>query len=150
MERTLEYLLEKDALEQAVIRYCTSTDKLDDLDGMLENFTEDAVFDLTALQLPRFEGHAQIRAFFEQVFADMSHHAHLLTNFRVDRLENNEADVKCYVTGLGRSKSGTQICVYVFYDLTLRKTEKGWKISRFYEAPMLPLPESVVTVHKKD
>ena len=109
MERNLQYLLDKSALEEAVIKYCTAVDKLDDLDGMLTNFTEDAVLDLTGLHLPRFVGHEQIRGFFAQVFADMTHHMHLLTNFRVD----------------------------------------GWKISVFYEAPTLPMPESVTAVHKR-
>ena len=149
MERNLQYLLDKSALEEAVIKYCTAVDKLDDLDGMLTNFTEDAVLDLTGLHLPRFVGHQEIRGFFAQVFADMTHHMHLLTNFRVEKLERNQATVKSYITGLGRSKKGIDIQVYVYYDLELRKTVDGWKISVFYEAPTLPMPESVTAVHKR-
>ena len=147
---SLEYLLEKNALEEAVVRYCTAIDKLSDIGFMLENFTEDAVLDLTGLHLPRFVGHAEIKGFFEQVFEDMSHHAHLLTNFQVVSLDGANAEVRAYITGLGRSKQGIDILVYVFYELKLRKEGGVWKISSFYEAPLMPMPESVTAVHAKN
>ncbi|MFA7585300.1 MAG: nuclear transport factor 2 family protein [Novosphingobium sp.] len=150
MAHTIEYLLEKNALEEALVRYCTAVDKLEDLDFMMENFTEDAVLDLTGLHLPRFEGHEQIRGFYTQVFKDMSHHMHLVSNFRVVSLEGDNATIHAYVAGLGRSHSGIDVHVYVYYDLDLRKVNGTWKISRFYEAPKLPMPESVTAVHKKD
>lgn len=150
MEKGLEYLLERTALKDAVIKYCTAVDRLDDVEDMLTNFTEDAVLDLTGLYLPRFVGHDEIRGFYTQVFADMSHHGHLLTNFRVEQLEGNEAEVKCYVTGMGRSKAGVDILVYVWYALQFRKVDGTWKISSFFEAPLMPMPESVTAVHKKD
>ena len=146
----IEYLIEKNALEEAVVKYCVAVDKLDDLDFMMTNFTQDAVLDLTGLELPRFEGHEQIRGFYAQVFADMAHHMHILTNFRVVKLEGSEAQVYAYVTGMGQSKAGVDIQVYVYYDLDLRKADGAWKISRFYESPQLPMPESVTQVHKKD
>lgn len=145
----IEYLIEKNALEEAVVKYCVAIDKLDDLDFMMTNFTEDAVLDLTGLELPRFEGHEQIRGFYAQVFADMSHHMHLLTNFRVVTLDGDKAQIYAYVTGMGRSNAGINIQVFVYYDLDLRKSDGVWKISRFYEAPQLPMPESVTQVHKK-
>lgn len=145
----IEYLIEKNALEEAVVKYCVAVDKLDDLDFMMTNFTEDAVLDLTGLHLPRFEGHEQIRGFYTQVFADMAHHMHLLTNFRVVKLDGNDAQIYAYVTGMGQSKTGVDIQVFVYYDLDLRKSDGCWKITRFYEAPQLPMPESVTQVHKK-
>ncbi|MEE4452902.1 nuclear transport factor 2 family protein [Novosphingobium resinovorum] len=146
----IEYLIEKNALEEVVTGYCVAVDKLDDLDFMMTHFTEDAVLDLTGLHLPRFEGHEQIRAFYAQVFADMSHHMHVLTNFRVVTLNGNDATIYAYINGLGRSKSGIDVQVYVYYDLDLRKENGTWRISRFYEAPQMPMPESVTQVHKKD
>jgi ketosteroid isomerase-like protein len=149
MQRNLEYLLEKNALEEALIRYCTAVDKLADLDFMLGNFTEDAVLDLSGLHLPKFVGHAAIRGFFAQVFEDMSHHAHLMTNFRVESLHAQRAEVTAYITGMGRSKAGIDILVYVRYDLVFRKVAGTWKISEFSEAPILPMPQSVLDVHRK-
>lgn len=149
MKITTEYLIEKAALEQAVLRYCEAVDKLSELDFMMENFTEDAVLDLTGLQLPAFKGHADIRQFYTNVFKDMSHHMHLLSNFQVKKLEGDSADIYAYVVGMGRSVSGIDVQVYVYYDLSLRKVDGTWKISHFYEAPKLPMPDSVTAVHKK-
>lgn len=149
MQRNLHYLLEKNALEEALIRYCTAVDKLADMEFMLENFTEDAVLDLSGLHLPRFVGHEAIRGFFTQVFQDMSHHAHLLTNFRVESLQADRAAVTAYITGMGRSKAGIDILVYVRYDLIFRKESGTWKISEFSEAPIMPMPKSVLDVHQK-
>ena len=149
MERNLEYLLEKCALEEALLKYCTAVDQLSDIDFMLSCFTEDAVFDLGGLQLPRYVGHKEIAAFFTQVFKDMSHHAHLVTNFGIVALAKDTADIKAYITGMGRSKAGVDILVYVRYDLKLRKTSQGWKISFFSEEPIMPMPDSVLAVHDK-
>ena len=150
LKMTPEFLLEKAALEQAVLRYCEAVDKLSDLDFMMENFTEDAVLDLTGLQLPRFEGHSEIRAFYENVFKDMSHHMHLLSNFQVKELSGDTARIYAYIGGMGRSHSGLDVQVYVYYDLSLRKVNGTWKIAHFYEAPKLPMPDSVTAVHKKN
>ncbi len=150
MKITNEYLIEKAALEEALLRYCEAVDKISDLDFMMENFTEDAVLDLTGLELPRFAGHAAIRGFYEGVFKDMSHHMHQMSNFQVRELGTETARIYAYINGMGRSHSGIDIQVYVYYDLDLRKENGTWKISRFYEAPKLPMPDSVTAVHKKD
>ncbi|WP_150302653.1 nuclear transport factor 2 family protein [Pseudomonas saliphila] len=150
MKVTTEYLIEKAALEEAVLRYCEAVDKLSDLDFMTENFTEDAVLDLTGLGLPRFHGHEEIRGFYANVFKDMSHHMHLLSNFQVKKLSGDTADIYAYIVGMGRSVTGIDVQVYVYYDLSLRKVNDTWKIARFYEAPQLPMPDSVTAVHKKN
>lgn len=149
MQITTDFLIEKAALENAVLRYCEAVDKLSDLDFMMENFTEDAVLDLTGLELPRFQGHEEIRGFYQGVFKDMSHHMHLLSNFQVRKLKDDTADIHAYIVGMGRSHAGVDIQVYVYYDLSLRKENGNWKIAHFYEAPQLPMPESVTAVHKK-
>jgi hypothetical protein len=149
MEKALHYLVERNALEEAVVKYCTAVDRLDDVEDMLTNFTEDAVLDLSGLHLPRFVGHREIGGFYRQVFADMSHHGHLLTNFRVERLAGDDATIRCYVTGMGRSKAGIDILVYVWYKLEFRKEKGIWKMSFFAEGPLMPMPDSVNQVHKK-
>lgn len=146
----IDYLIEKNALEEVVVNYCAAVDKLADLDLMMRNFTQDAVLDLTGLHLPRFEGQTPIREFYAQVFEDMTHHMHVLSNFRVISLEGDRAQVHCYVNGMGRSRSGVDVQIYVYYDLDLRKTDGSWRISRFYEAPTLGMPDSIAQVHKKD
>lgn len=141
-------LEDRRALEDALLDYLTAVDALNDLDAMVNVFTPDAVLDLSGLDLGVFEGADAIRGFYAQVFETMSHHMHTLTNFRVTEFGGDIARCYSYICGMGRSHSGTDIQVYVYYDLQMRRTDKGWKISRFYEAPKLPMPESVGQVHK--
>lgn len=135
------------ALENALIAYCTAVDLLDDVDGIAGLFTEDATLDLSGLHLPVFEGRGAIAGFYAKVFADMSHHMHMMSNFRVAEFAGETARCIAYVHGMGRSNAGVDISVFVWYDLDYRKTSQGWQISRFYEAPKLPMPESVTAVH---
>ncbi|MDR2856992.1 MAG: nuclear transport factor 2 family protein [Novosphingobium sp.] len=143
-------LEERRALEDALLDYLTAVDALDDLDGMVACFTEDAVLDLSGLDLDVFEGAQAIRGFYEQVFKTMSHHMHTMTNFRVTEYAPGAARCHAYVCGMGRSQEGTDIQVYVYYDLRMRRTDRGWKIAHFYEAPKLPMPDSVAQVHKSN
>lgn len=136
-------------LQNALLAYCTAVDALDDLDGIADLFTEDATLDLSGILLPVFEGRAAIRAFYGQVFEDMSHHMHILSNFRVAEYTGDEARCKAYVTGMGRSHAGIDVKVYVHYDLRYRRTPAGWKIAHFFEAPQLPMPDSVTAVHAR-
>ncbi len=142
-------LEEAKALENALIAYCTAVDLLDDVDGIAGLFTEDATLDLSGLHLPIFEGRAAIAGFYTQVFASMSHHMHMMTNFRVTEFTGDTARCRAYVHGMGRSNAGVDISVFVWYELAYRKTPQGWQISHFYEAPQLPMPDSVTAVHAR-
>ncbi|MBR9911806.1 MAG: nuclear transport factor 2 family protein [Gammaproteobacteria bacterium] len=135
-------------LEDALLDYLTAVDGLADLDAMTAVFTEDAVLDLSGLDLGVFEGQEAIRGFYAQVFESMSHHMHTLTNFRVTEYAGDTARCYAYICGMGRSHQGVDIQVYVYYDLKMRRTSNGWKIAHFYEAPKLPMPDSVGQVHK--
>ena len=89
VEARLQAIEDRLALQEVVNAYCTAVDKLSDIEGLVGLFTADAVFDLSAIHLPRVEGHAGIRGFFQPVFETMTHHAHYWSNFRIDRLEQN-------------------------------------------------------------
>lgn len=138
------------ALQDLLTAYCFAVDKLDDLDGMLSLFTEDAVYDLSAIGLLRTEGHAGIRDFFSLVFADMTHHAHYATNFVVQRYDGDTASTRAYVMGMGNSRDGNSVTVFVDYYLDCVRTPQGWKIKRFYEEPLMPMPSSLTEIHGRD
>ncbi len=135
-------------LEDALLVYLTAVDQMDDLDALVGAFTDDAVVDLSGLDLPVLNGPDEIRSFFAQVFESMSHHMHTLSNFRVTEFGGDTARTHCYICGMGRSHAGVDIQVWVYYDLQMRRTPNGWRISHFYEAPKLPMPDSVGQVHK--
>lgn len=137
------------ALQDVLTNYCLAVDSLSDMDGLLGCFTEDAVLDLGGIHLPRFDGHAGIRQFFTQVFADMTHHAHFTANFKVERLEGDEASCTAYVMGMGVARDGQSVLVYVKYFLDYVRTPAGWKMNRFAESGLMPLPDSLTGIHAR-
>ncbi len=150
LDARLKKIEDRQALQDLLNAYCTAIDSLTDLDGLMNCFTSDAVFDVTGIGLPRFEGQAEVRGFFEQVFGDMPHHAHYITNFTIDRLEENEAFCRNYAIGNGRSKDRQVIKAYVKYNLHFVRTTDGWKIKTFVEDALMPLPDEIAGVHGGD
>lgn len=135
-------------LQDLVTSYCFAVDKLGDVDGLVSLFTEDAICDLSPIGLPSISGHQEIRAFYEGVFEMMTHHAHYMANFAVQRLEGDEAAIRCYVMGMGNAGDGSSVLVYVDYEIDCRRTAQGWKISKFYEKPLMPLPAVLGQLHE--
>ena len=135
------------AMEDCLLAYYAACDSLSDLDGLVDTFTEDAHFDLSGLGLPVIHGSDNIRDFFVRVFADMSHHAHLITNFRLSHREEHKATGHAYVTGMGRAKNGMDVLVYAYLELGFVRTSAGWKMARFIEGAQMPLPGEVGVIH---
>jgi ketosteroid isomerase-like protein len=147
LERRIQLLEDRLALQDVLTAFCNAVDSLSDLDGLLNCFTADAVFDLSGISLPCFEGRDAIRGFFVQVFADMSHHAHCASNFTVDLLTDTSAQSRAAVIGTGATKDGRSVLVYVRYFLDYRRIGADWKISRLSEAALMPLPHSLTAIH---
>ena len=147
LEERLQHVEDRFALEDALTRYCAGIDALDDVDALLDCFTDDAVFDLTGIDLPRFEGREALRGFFLQVFDDMTHHAHFSTNFAIKELGSTRARCTAYVMGMGVARDGNDVLVYVKYFLDFVKQGGAWKISNFGEASLMPLPDSLTEIH---
>jgi len=135
------------ALEDLIRDYCLAVDTLSDMDALLACFTPDAEFDLSGIGLAKLQGHDAIRGFFVGVFADMTHHAHFVSNVRIDRFDGDDATVRAYVMGMGRARAGTEVKVYVHYGLDCVRTPSGWKSRRFYEDALMPLPGSLGEIH---
>jgi 3-phenylpropionate/cinnamic acid dioxygenase small subunit len=104
---------------------------LDDRDWerLPELFTDDCVFDATALGLPLMEGH--------QAIADSTEHspmaplAHHVTNVYVAEVGTDSARVRAKALGAyskGRAYSGN-------YDDALVRTADGWRIRRRVNRP---------------
>lgn len=150
VEGRLEAIEARLALQDVVTAYCTAVDSLSDIEGLLNCFTEDAVLDLAGIELPCLRGHGQIREFFRQAFAAMTHHAHYVSNFHVDLLTGNEASCRNYVMGMGISHGGRSITVYARYQLDCVRTLQGWKIRSFLETKLMPLPPEMTGIHAHD
>ncbi len=137
------------AIEDLMVSYCTAVDSLGDLQALCDVFTEDGVLDLSGIGLPKKIGHAGIREFFTGVFADMSHHAHYLTNFAMTAYDGDTASARAYIIGMGRSKDGNEVTVNGRYYFDVRRTPAGWKTTRYTMDFMMPLPGSLAEIHKE-
>lgn len=135
------------AINDLMVAYCTAVDSLHDVDAVCDVFTEDAVFDLSGIGLLKAEGHDGIRQFFTGVFAGMSHHAHYLTNFAVTSFNGDTATARAYIIGMGRAKDGNEVTVNGRYFFDVRRTNTGWKATRYTMDFMMPLPGSLAQIH---
>jgi ketosteroid isomerase-like protein len=135
------------AINDLMIAYCTAVDSLSDVQAVCDVFTDDGVFDLSGIGLPKAIGHAGIAAFFEGVFADMTHHAHYLTNFAITAYAGDTASARAYIIGMGRAKDGNEVTVNGRYYFDARRTAQGWKATRYTMDFMMPLPGSLAEIH---
>jgi ketosteroid isomerase-like protein len=139
---------ERFALHDLMMDYCYAVDDLAAGNAaLLDLFTEDAVLDLSDIGLPAMNGYAEYKAFYDGVFADMSHHTHYLTNFRVESYDGDRAMTFGYVNGLGRSKDGNEVDVHVRYRMECVKRDGLWKIKTYWILTGMPMPGSLSAIH---
>ncbi len=137
------------ALERHLIEYCYAVDGLKDVEPLLDLFTDDAVADLTAIGLPMMNDKGDIRAFFEAVFADMTHHFHFISNFRPESwdADTGVGAMTAYVIGMGASKDGNTVEVQVKYRMECLQQDGAWKCRHYTISPMMPMPGSLSEIH---
>ena len=144
MEISLE---ERFALQDLMTAYCYAIDDLSDINDLLDLFTEDAVLDFSDIGLRAMHGKPAFREFYENVFRDMSHHTHYLTNFRVERFDGDTATTFAYAQGLGLAKDGVETHVHVRYRMECVKTDFGWRCSRYEILTGMPMPPALEEMH---
>ena len=127
------------AIQDLMVAYAHAVDSLDDINGICDVFTADAVFDLSGIGLAAIVGHDGIRAFFTNVFANMAHHAHYLTNFAVTAYAGDTASMRAYVIGMGQGKDGSTVTVHGRYYFDVVRTADGWKATRYTMDFLMPL-----------
>lgn len=138
---------ERIALQNLATEYCYRVDALDDVANVLELFTDDAVLDFSPIGLPAMEGKPAFKAFYDGVFADMSHHCHYISNFRVEAYDGETASMRSYARGMGRSKDGGMVDVDVGYRMNFAKVNGEWKITFYEISPNMPMPGSLADIH---
>ncbi|MCY1673052.1 nuclear transport factor 2 family protein [Novosphingobium sp. SL115] len=127
------------AIQDLMVAYAHAVDSMNDIDAICDVFTEDAVFDLSGIGLAALEGHGGIRNFFTNVFANMAHHAHYLTNFAVTAFDGDTATMRAYVIGMGTGKDGSSVTVNGRYYFNVARTAAGWKATRYTMDFLMPL-----------
>ncbi len=135
------------AIERLMVDYCYNVDALDDMERFLSIFTEDAITDMTAIGLPLMNNREELRQFFEGVFETMSHHFHVISNFRPESWDGTVGTMQAYVMGMGHAKDGNSVAVQVRYRMECIETADGWKCRHYTITPMMPLPGSLNEIH---
>jgi len=135
------------AIQDLMTAYCYAVDDIGHIEPLLALFTDDAVLDFRKIGLPLMNGKGDIRNFFESVFADMTHHAHYISNFRPEAYDGDTAAMSAYVNGMGRAKDGNEVVVQVQYRFDCVRTAEGWKANRYSMFAMMPAPASLEEIH---
>lgn len=139
LEQRIQTLEDRQALQELVSSYLIALDDAADLEQLLNHFTEDAVFDMTALDYPTFEGKAALRELFTGAFASMNHSAHYATNFKIDSLEQDRASARTHALGMGVPVEGESVLFYVQYYLKFKRLNNSWKIHSLRGQPLMPV-----------
>jgi uncharacterized protein (TIGR02246 family) len=121
------------AIDDVLNRYAQCIDA-DDLDGIAECFTEDAVLTMvaagkTSVRNGRSEILATFRASFAARSPDSPPRRHVVTNLVLLEHSSDQARARCYVTVLrivdGEAKTST---TGIYTDRLVRDTGGGWRI----------------------
>ena len=138
LEQRIQNIEDRQALQELVSSYLIALDNAADIEQVLCCFSEDAVFDMTALDYPTFKGMAALRELFTGAFASMSHSAHYATNFKIDSLEENSASARTHAMGMGIPLEGGSVLFYVQYHLEFQRINQRWKMSSLRGEPLMP------------
>lgn len=102
----------------------------------LSAFSDDAVWDATAVGLTSFEGSAAILDFFERDAAAVEKQFHILTNHRVEFVDADHARGTNYVYAEAEMKSGARIKAIALNEDTYVRTDDGWRIASRVISPL--------------
>lgn len=117
-------------IQRATHVYARGLDRFDPQEAA-SAFTDDAVWDATAVGLERFEGRAAILGFFERDASAIADQFHVITNHVVD-LDDGDGDTASgtnYVFSEGHTKGGAAFKAIALNEDTYRRTPQGWRIA---------------------
>ena len=120
-------------IQRATHVYARGLDRFDPQEAA-SAFTDDAVWDATAVGLERFEGRAAILGFFERDASAIADQFHVITNHVVDFPDDADGDGTTasgtnYVFSEGHTKSGAAFKAIALNEDTYRRTPEGWRIA---------------------
>lgn len=125
------------AIIRATHRYARGLDRFDPEEA-LAAFTADAVWDATAVGLERFEGHQEIRHFFERDAQAIASQFHIITNHLIEFDSDDRAHGTNYVFSEGQTRSGARFKAAAINEDTYLATPDGWRIASRIISPLTP------------
>ena len=126
-ERLLRRLVERQAITDILIEYCTALDRMD-LGRLASLFTEDCVAEYGPEEWLRSRG----RKALEQSLARMwrwSRTSHHLSNVQIDFRDDDEAFVRSYVHAWHEGSDGSSATILGQYHDRFVRGDEGWRIA---------------------
>ncbi|MFC4001270.1 nuclear transport factor 2 family protein [Prauserella oleivorans] len=122
---------------QLTHRYALGLGRFDPAET-LAVFTEDAVWDATAVGLDRLEGHARLRDFFERDARSVADQFHIITNHVIVFDGEDRAHGTNYVFSEGHSRTGARFRAAALNEDVYRRSDDGWRIASRVISPWTP------------
>lgn len=131
--RRLPALDPRQALQEVIHRYCWSFDERRS-DLLRDCFTQDATWQGSVMGETRigpFVGQEQVQEWLSRFWDHQrDQRRHLILNFMVEELQDDEATALAYLLLTGSSRAESRMETTGFYRLTYRREDDGWRISR--------------------
>lgn len=139
IEQRIARIEDERELQKVITAYLIAIDEMTNVEAVLNCFTDDAVLDMRGIGYPNIEGQDALRAFFAETFSDMTHHAHYATNFVIDKFEDDKAECRTHVAGMGVTREGEKLMFYLQYHLGYTRAGHSWKIHSFRGTALMPI-----------
>lgn len=133
---------DEEALRRLTHEYCRAVD-LSDLDGLMELWLDDAVWDVTNFGMGVVTGAGAIREFFQALVDNTTHRCHLALNHLID-VEGDHASAMVYVHAFVVDGAGNRDESLGYYEDRYARTHAGWKFRSRTVHPLLPPPGAPV------
>jgi ketosteroid isomerase-like protein len=114
-------------IERLTYEYALRNDRFD-VDGVMELWVDDCLFDMSELGMRRLEGFAAVRGYFEKERDALTHIMHVTTNHIID-VAGDEATGTAYFLAIAVTNQGNENQARGFYDDRYVRTADGWRFA---------------------
>ena len=128
---------ERLALQELTHRYCFYCDTKQ-FDKLVQLFADNAVFDESAIGLPRTEGQSEIIALFETGLKQVNSIIHFVTNHLVEEYSADAASGICFFLCEVGYEDGKTARFRAYYDDRYTKSEGSWRFQSRRVVKMMP------------
>lgn len=125
-----------DAIIRLTYEYAFANDTFA-VERLVALFAEDAIIDMTAFGMQRYEGTPAIRRYFEKEASVLSHLMHVTSNHRID-VEGDAASGDVYFLAIAITREGNENQARGHYEDRYVRTPAGWRFAARTMLPLLP------------
>ena len=131
-------LQDREEIRDLTYRYAEGWDRKD-FNILVEVFTDDAVWDPSALGMPAAKGMEELRPLHEAFCAAMAGGSqHMQANRRITFDGEDTAHGYCYADAKARDSQGGEVQVVAIYEDTYQRVDARWRIASRTVKPQFP------------